>query len=114
MRPGGLTALAVFNFIFGGLSALANLVSLATINAMYDEMVKQAERNGGHFPSKTTIFLLGGFALIRAALLITSGIGYLQLKKFLGRSLGNAYAGLALIAIAVELSIAPRASPSST
>ena len=108
MRPGGLTALAIFNFIFGGLSAILNLISLATISTMYEEMAKQAERQGDQMPAESTLYLLGAFALVRAALLITSGIGYLQLKKFLGRGLGNTYAGLALIAIAVEISLAPQ------
>ncbi len=108
MRPGGLTALAIFNFIFGGLSAIFNLISLATISAMYDEMARQAERQGDQMPSELTLYLLGGFALVRAGLLIASGVGYLQVKKFLGRGIGNTYAGLALIAIAVEISLAPQ------
>jgi len=108
MRPGGLTALAIFNFVFGGLSGLLNLVSLATIGAMYDQLAEQARRQGDTFPSQGVLYALAGMALLRAALLITSAIGYLGVKKFLGRTLGNAYAVLALVAIVIEISIAPQ------
>ena len=38
---------------------------------------------------------LGGFALVRAGVLITSGVGYLQVKKFLGRGLSRLRPGAA-------------------
>jgi hypothetical protein len=104
MRPGGLTALAIFNFIFGGLSGLLNLLALATMGMQVAEMEKQSKVTGMPVPSETLLYGLALFAIIRAALLITSGVGYLGRKRFLGWVLGNVYAVFALIAIAVEIS----------
>ena len=103
MRPGGLTALAIFNFIFGGLSGLINLIGLATMGMQIAEMEKQSKVTGIPVPSEGLLYAMLTFAIIRAALLITSGVGYLGRKKFIGYVLGNAYAVLALIAIAIEI-----------
>jgi len=108
MRPGGLTALAIFNFIFGGLSGLINLLGLATISTMREQMEESARQSGDKLPAMWILYFLMGMALIRAAVLITSGIGYLQLKRFLGYILGNIYAVLALIAIGIEIGMAPQ------
>jgi len=108
MRPGGLTALAIFNFIFGGLSGLINLLGLATISTMREQMEESARQSGDKLPAMWIRYFLMGMALIRAAVLITSGIGYLQLKRFLGYILGNIYAVLALIAIGIEIGMAPQ------
>jgi hypothetical protein len=106
MRPGGLTALAVFNFIFGGLSGLINLVGLAAVGMVVKQAEQDAKITGQEVPSEAFLYGMMLFALVRAALLITSGVGYLGRKKFLGRTLGNAYAVLALIAIAIEIALA--------
>ena len=103
MRPGGLTALAVFNFIFGGLGGLLNLIGLATIGMQIAEMEKQSRVTGIPVPSEGLLYGLALFAIIRAALLITSGVGYLGRKKLVGYWFGNTYAVLALIAIAIEI-----------
>jgi len=108
MRPGGLTALSIFNFVFGGLAGLMNLIGLATIGLMYDSMVEQSKHSGHEVPSKGLLIGLLVLALVRAALLVTSAIGYLGQRKFLGRALGNAYAVLALGSIAFEISQAPQ------
>ena len=107
MRPGGLTALAVFNFVFGGLSAIRQLLGLALLGSFYDKMVEQAQRSGQHVPSKGLLYALAVFALVRAGVLITSAIGYLGRKRFLGWVLGNLYVVLALGGIAVEITLAP-------
>lgn len=106
MRPGGLTALAVFNFIFGGLSGLINLVGLAAVGMVVRQAEQDAKITGQDVPSEAFLYATMLFALVRAALLITAGVGYLGRKKFLGRTLGNAYAILALIAIAIEIAFA--------
>ncbi|HTR52691.1 MAG TPA: hypothetical protein VMJ10_18380 [Kofleriaceae bacterium] len=108
MRPGGLTALSIFNFVFGGLAGLVNLIGLATIGMLYDTMVEQSKHSGQEVPSKGLLIGLSVLAIVRAALLITSAIGYLGQRKFLGRVLGNAYAVLALGSIAFEISQAPQ------
>jgi hypothetical protein len=109
-RPGGLTALAVLNFVFGGFNALGFLGMAAMLALMNvaadaaadseqaharDEMVK-AWREGG---MPLFYFILVAMA-VGAFLLIASGVGYLQQKKVLGRGFGNAYA---LVSIATAL-----------
>jgi hypothetical protein len=111
MRPGGLTALSIFNFIFGGLSGLMNLVALATIPMARGQMLENAEKSGQSIdgiPGEGVMYLFAGMAMIRAGLLITSAIGYLQLKRGLGRMLGNIYVVAALCAIVAEIALAPR------
>ncbi|HEY1558854.1 MAG TPA: hypothetical protein VGF94_28720 [Kofleriaceae bacterium] len=108
MRPGGLTALSIFNFVFGGLAGLVNLISLATLGMFYDKMVEQSQHSGQPIPSKALLYTLSALAVVRAALLITAAIGYLGQRKFLGRTLGNTYAVLALGSIAFEISQAPQ------
>src|SRR5262245_60592599 len=94
-RPGGLTALAVLNFVIGGLMSLY-FFSLLMFFAMTDEMVKQMDpasrerfervKNDPnlHLVIVITTIVLG----VGAALLIASGVGYLKQKRW-GRVLGN-------------------------
>lgn len=98
MRPGGLTALAVFNFVFGGLGGIASLIGLATVGMQLDVLRKA----GGPVPSEGLMYGLLLLGLVRAALLITSGIGYLGRKRTIGRLFGNLYAVLAFASIILE------------
>jgi hypothetical protein len=104
-RPGGLTALAVLNFVFGGLNAIGFL-GLATLIALRGALEEAAEQNADkdmqqalEFWDKVGMWLfyvnLIAYA-ISAFLLIASGVGYLKQKRGLGRSLGNAYAIVAI------------------
>jgi len=91
-RPGGLTALAVLNFVFGGLGAIFTLLAFAGL-AVIREGIKTAEANGGKYEGQglmiaTIVVALTGLA---AFLLIASGVGYLKQKRFLGRTLGTVY-----------------------
>jgi hypothetical protein len=108
-RPGGLTALAVINFILGGLG-LINVPALGMLLAMHlgtfgqgDKDMREATKEASKLveaagvPLFVTIMALHG---LLAVLLILSGIGYLKLKRFLGRVLGNAYA---IVAIATSV-----------
>lgn len=99
-RPGGLTALAVLNFVFGGFGALGLLAMaalLAFIGAVADsgsegqeaanEIARTWEEIGlGLF------YAVLALSAVSTILMIASGVGYLQQKKFLGRTLGNGYA----------------------
>lgn len=107
MRPGGLTALAIFNFVFGGLAGIAALLNLATLGTFYDKMAESAQKAGTPFPTKGVLYALAVFGLVRAGVLITAGIGYLGRKRFVGWVMGNAYAVLALVAIVVEITLTP-------
>lgn len=115
-RPGGLTALGVLNIILGVLSLLSSAASFAIISviaeggsAELDEaaaelkpMLDAVEQMGqGTFIAWTV------FGVLTALLLVVAGIGYLQQKRFLGRTLGNAYAVLAIIAAGIGAATAP-------
>ena len=102
-RPGGLTALAVINFIFSGWN-LIGLIGLAAFFAFIGKIqtddMNEAQRtqfetfqNLG-LPMFIFIFAL---SIIISVLLLLSGIGYLKQKKFLGWGLGNAYAIVTIV-----------------
>jgi hypothetical protein len=100
-RPGGLTALAVLNFIFGGfgllgLLGMVALMSLASVVEAEDpqaaeEMRKAMEEFGPLFMVALVLMAASTF------LLIASGVGYLQQKRTLGRTLGSVYAILSIV-----------------
>lgn len=100
-RPGGLTALAVLNFIGGGIMVLfvlgmATTVAIFNIAANSEEIkdnpdMQEAvnawqEIGGGVF------YLMFALTILSAFLLIASGVGYLKQKRLLGRIFGNVWA----------------------
>jgi len=98
-RPGGLTALAVLNFVFGGLGLIGMIVFVAGISIL--------ERLGISVPILWVHFLLG---LVAAAMLIVSGVGYLKMSKATGYSMGMVYALVAIVnnilgAVAIQFSV---------
>lgn len=103
-RPGGLTALAVFNFIFGGLSAisalgLVGLILLVSSSGVLPDNLppeQQARFDAIIEMGRSVFMILTAISALSAVLLIVSGIGYLKLKKFLGRTLGNVTAILSI------------------
>lgn len=106
-RPGGLTALAVLNFVFGGLGAIGYLLSLAAlgaVDAISDAAVQEGVAEAGVSTGGFYLWFLIG--LVGVALMITAGVGYLGQKKFLGRTLGNAYAAVAILATVIGLTAA--------
>ena len=91
-RPGGLTALAVLNFIFGGLALLGMLAPMLSFLAQLAPDLNEEQR--AQLNALTTLgpgwlVFIASSSGIGGLLLILSGIGYLQQKKFLGRTLGN-------------------------
>jgi hypothetical protein len=117
-RPGGLTAMAVVNFVFGGLSAFSVAGLAAVMFLLGNPEVaqkaatvtpqQQAQLDALLAMGKGMFLFLAICSAISAALLIVSGIGYLKLKKFLGRSLGNI---TALVSIAAGLATAILMAP---
>jgi hypothetical protein len=103
-RPGGLTALAVLNFVFGGLAAIGLLLIFGMLS-LINEGAKSVGHSVTEIPSAGIIYFALLLGVIRVILLITAGVGYLGQKKFLGRTLGNAYAilGIADFAIAIAM-----------
>ena len=101
--PGGLTALAVINFIFSGfgfiglifqagLFALRRKIPTENMQEIQKAQIEAFQNMG--FPVFIFIFIL---SLISCALLLLAGIGYLKQKKFLGRTIGNIYAVITII-----------------
>ncbi len=102
-RPGGLTALAVINFVFSGWGFIG-LLSLAAFFAFIgkiptDKMQEsqkaqiEAFQNAG-LPVFIFIFAL---SIITSVLLLLSGIGDPKQKKLLGRMIGNTYAVVSIV-----------------
>ena len=86
-RPGGLTALAVLNFVFGGLGALGILAGFIALAAW-----EAARKQNVQLPSSAIMAIILLVGLVGVILEIASGVGYLGQKKFLGYTLGNAFA----------------------
>ena len=85
-RPGGLTALAVLNFVFGGLGAIGTLLAFGAIS-LIKKGIEAAEAAGGTvkydgqgLAAAYIVVLCSG---IGAVLLIVSGIGYLGQKRMM-------------------------------
>lgn len=112
-RPGGLTALAVLNFVFGGFGALGLLfwagilVLLSTSADLVTEATEgdeDAMRMVEFWRENTgVLYTVLATSFVAVILQITSGVGYLQQKNFLGRTLGN---GFAVLSIASSMMLA--------
>lgn len=113
-RPGGLTALAVINFVFSGWGFIG-LLSLAAFFALIgkiptDKMQESQKAQIEAFQNAGLAVFIFIFALsiITNVLLLVSGIGYLKQKKFLGRMIGNTYAVIAIVSAIVYGMMWPR------
>lgn len=102
-RPGGLTALGVINFILFGLGLLGIITMITTLailsatdpgNKAAQEIRKSFDEAGIGSSFFIFIMIIGGISYV---LLFLSGIGYLKQKKFLGRTMGNAYALISIV-----------------
>jgi hypothetical protein len=107
-RPGGLTALAVLNFVFAGLGILAYLALLAAAKLVDKGVSEVSGGKAAGVPTSVYVVLLIGFVTV--AVMLTAGVGYIQQKKFLGRTLGNVYAVMSLGNTALSLAIIKGAS----
>ena len=83
LRPGGLTTLAILNFVLGGFQALGALISLATINVVV-QVNDQVQQTDPRLLAVTVVL-----NLIIAGLLITSGVGFLKTSRIAGRLMAN-------------------------
>lgn len=104
-RPGGLTALAVLNFCFGGLAILMIPLLLAGVSFIESQAESGQLPPGMEMPAMPTgsllhlqVFLM----FIVAVLLIVSGVGYIKMSKVAGYVFGNIYA---LVSIAGDVTI---------
>lgn len=107
-RPGGLTALAVLNFIFGGFGAIGALLFL-TASVLVSKASSAIEDAGGtvHSTGPGMAILWINFLLltVSAILLITSGVGYIKQRRFLGRTLGTGYALVSIGSTVINLAL---------
>ncbi len=96
-RHGGLTAMAVLNFVFGGIGAIVALLGFGGL-ALVRAAIQSSEEAGVKYEgqSLTVAYLVVALTAVGALLLIISGIGYLKQKRFLGRTLGTLYALVSL------------------
>jgi hypothetical protein len=115
-RPGGLTALAVINFVFSGFGILGvlgmgTMITLLSVNQSSGSMSKasqdihkalEAAGLGVNF-----LIILAAFGALSSILLLISGIGYLKQKKMLGRMLGNLTAILTIIIRVLTIALLP-------
>jgi hypothetical protein len=127
-RPGGLTALAVLNFVFGGFGIIGGLITLAagsvvsSAGSLSDELAdfgrRAAERSGDPnilegmnriAPEASSLsgmfYLLGILGLLLAAFLIVAGVGYLKQSKKIGYLFGNIYGIAAIIVVVLQIAM---------
>jgi len=101
-RPGGLTALAVINFVFSGfgfMSLFGLAAFFAFVKILPTEDMPEPQRVQFEAFQEMGVYvfiIIFVLSLISSVLLLLSGIGYLKQKKFLGRTMGNIYAVLAI------------------
>ena len=115
-RPGGLTALAVLNLIFGAANLLGSagyfvflpLLKMAAddpdLSDQQREQIEALQQLGDTW--FIVIVILGA---VGAILLLISGVGYLKQKRVLGRGVGNAYVLLSLIGTGLAAAMMPQA-----
>ena len=106
-RPGGLTALAVLNFVSGGYR-LIDTVGLLALE-VFRERIKDEEARqiadalaaAGPVKMGTMVVTLS----ISSVLMIVAGIGYLQQRRTLGRRIGNVAALTTVAAVVLKSSV---------
>ncbi len=106
-RPGGLTALAVLNFVFGGLGLIFSIIGIIGVGAMMAMAAGAAKALGGSaamaaMPSAAVLYGQLGIGLLASILEIVAGIGYLGQKKS-GRTMGNAFAILGVVSVIMSI-----------
>ena len=113
-RPGGLTALAVINFIFGGLGLMGSgfstlsrsMIGNISLTSLPEAQRAQIEALLRIDPALYAIMIVMG--IISALLLILSGIGYLKQQRILGRIIGNIYGFYGIVSVIVSYLIMPK------
>jgi len=89
VRPAGLTVMAILNLVFGGLGIVALFVLILVQGWLYDITDGKALTWAN--------YLMYFMRLASIILIVSSAIGYLRLRWFLGYVLGNAYAWVAVL-----------------
>lgn len=106
-RSGGLTALAVINFVLAGFAVMGVCIALTGSTYFRTHM-----HGGGHVYDKTLrppaahTPVTQVFGVVQAGLLIAAGVGYLRQTRW-GRTLGNAYGVVGIVGGFVGLALWP-------
>lgn len=118
-RPGGLTAMAVINFVVGAFNLLLIFLLILALNAPdimaaqrdrlvkdgaseerladMDEQIAKVESDLEKAGGTTGIYVQMVAAVLFGVLLIAGGIGYLKQRRVLGRTVGNIYGVLGIV-----------------
>ena len=102
-RPGGLTALAVLNFVFGGIKAIFVIGMLALFGIAEQASGGEVSAELSKHPQGAILFVAFGLAIATTILLIVSAVGYLGQKRVMGRTMGNLYAVCSLAGSGLDL-----------
>ncbi|MBN1523050.1 MAG: hypothetical protein JW904_01095 [Spirochaetales bacterium] len=90
IRPRGLTALAILNFILAGFKGFAILTSLITVMFVGAISQQASYTPGNDFSSLLLIFTIVDIFLV--ILMVLAGIGYIRVNRFMGLLVGNIFA----------------------
>lgn len=103
-RPGGLTALAVLNFLLGA-KHLLDTGSLLVLSFFGDRVKPDELREIAEaLKSASPLQLIAMVAAAAAAsvLMIVAGVGYLQQRRTMGRRIGIVACTIMLVSVAVK------------
>jgi hypothetical protein len=103
-RPGGLTALAVLNFIFAGLGVIG-LVGIFVMRFFPIEKIPAEQRapyEAFQAMGMPLFVLILALTVVALGLELVSGIGYLKQKRVMGWMIGNVYAIFSIVSNVVS------------
>ncbi len=98
MRPGGLTALAVINFVFAFWNLLGGIAQIALFFMIFVGGVDTGDpKSGAQFDKvreigASTYIVIIVALFLSATMLAISGVGYLKLKRVWGRYFASVWA----------------------
>ncbi|NQV34811.1 MAG: hypothetical protein HQ515_19110 [Phycisphaeraceae bacterium] len=98
-RPGGLTALAIFNFIFAGFGVIGFIGIIVMRLVPIDKIPPEQRAPYEAFQTMGILLFVGllVLTLVSLGLELVSGIGYLKQKRGMGWMVGNIYAVLSVV-----------------
>lgn len=102
-RPGGLTALAVLNFVFAGLAVIGIFTLIALLRVVAPVVDAASGPEASLTQSSGMVYLGIVLRIASAGLLVLSGVGYIGQKKVLGYGLGCAYGVLGIISAVLSI-----------
>jgi hypothetical protein len=103
-RPGGLTALAVLNFIFAGFGVIGFIGIIVMRLVPIDKMPPEQSAPYEAFQAMgmPLFVLILALTVVALGLELVSGIGYLKQKRVMGWMIGNVYAIFSIVSNVVS------------